>query len=140
MSDLNKQNPTLETQNKSVGIQDNSMKPVSNKSDKTYFHKKSSNPDSHSVIVKPNKSAEMIPTGRKDADGNPTFRRGKYDYRFGMYTEFDAEGNPIHPDNMDWKDNEEIKGVHIRYDDPVCDDDDNPYVDEKGRQYMFWAY
>ena len=107
MSDLNKQNPTLETQNKSVGIQDNSMKPVSNKSDKTYFHKKSSNPDSHSVIVKPNKSAEMIPTGRKDTDGNPTFRRGKYDYRFGMYTEFDAEGNPIHPDNMDWKDNVE---------------------------------
>ena len=140
MSEFNTKNPTLETETNSVGLVDNSTKQQANMSENTYFHRTSDNAESNAVIVTPELGAQLIPTGRKDSNGNPTFKRGAFDYRYGLYTEFDADGNAIHPSNLDYKKGMKLEGVHIRYDNPVCDDEGNPLVDEQGRQYLFWAW
>jgi hypothetical protein len=137
--DLTK-NPALKTQTKSAGPVDNSTKPQENKSPETFYHRDSDNAESNSVIVVPQKGAQLIPTGRKDANGNDTFKRGAFDYRYGLYTEFDADGNAVHPSNLVYEKGMKLEGVHIRYDHPVCDDEGNPLVDEQGRQYLFWAW
>ena len=113
MSDLTTKNPTLKTETNSVGSVDNSTKQQTNKSDNTYYHRNSDNASSNAVIVTPETGAQLIPTGRKDANGNDTFKRGAFDYRYGLYTEFDADGNAIHPSNLEYEKGMKLEGVHI---------------------------
>ena len=142
MSNLNEQNPTLETQNKSVGLQDNSTKPVENTMSKeAYFHNFSSNADSSGVIVKASLTGQMIPTGRTDKNGNPTFKRGPFDYRFGFYTEWNEDGEAIPPQEI-WSDEDKdklIEGIQIHYNQPVRINGEK-LLDDQGREWLFWAY
>lgn len=142
MSDINETNPTLETQNKSVGTQDNSTKPVENNiSKESYFHNFSSNADSSGVIVKPSLTGQMIPTGRTDKNGNKTFKRGPFDYRFGLYIEWDENGEAIAPQDL-WTDEDKdtlIDGVKIHFDQPVRPNGEK-LLDDEGREWLFWAY
>ena len=156
MSDLTIKNPTLETQTESVGVQDNSTKLVHKLCSETaYYHRNSKASGSSAYLVRPDKEAGLVPNGRFKKDGTPLMSLGKSDPRRGTYTEWetDQDGNPIKVDPSDIFDEEkdqgmELKGLRIRYDQPVMlrvDPNDPstayPLIDEKtGQYYMFYTF
>ena len=142
MSQTSTKNPTLETQSKSVGTQDNSTKPVETMvSKEAFFHNFSTNTESNGIIAKSSLSGEMIPTGRTDLNGNPTFKRGPFDYRFGFYVEYNDKGEAIAPSKL-WTDedkNKKIEGAQIHYDQPVRINGEK-LLNDNGLEWLFWCY
>tara|TARA_R100000805_G_C3523799_1_gene45135 strand:- start:29 stop:481 length:453 start_codon:yes stop_codon:yes gene_type:complete len=143
MSEFTTKNPTLETENNSVGSVDNSTKQTEEiQSTQAVWHNFSSNEQSNAIICKPH-NGELIPNGLTDLDGKPLYSRGPYDYRFGIYTVYGEDGKAMDPKKVwnaeQWKD-KVIPNVVIRYDMPVPDGNGNPIVDDQGRPCVFYAF